>query len=223
MLDYQSITNLYTRIHRRIWKILFSSNFKSFGKNSRIMFPMKINRAKYIEIGDYVSIHDKAWLDALEVNGTPRLIIEDYTRIGHFSVISSMRYVRVGKNVLIADNVYVSDNLHGYEDITIPIMDQPIVFKSSVYIGDNSWVGQNVSIIGAKIGKHCVIGANSVVTSDIPDYCVAVGSPARVIKRYNFKTNEWQKTAKNGEFDEGETNQQGATPRIVLGDSPWDC
>ncbi|MCK4619283.1 MAG: hypothetical protein KAT52_05010 [Desulfobacterales bacterium] len=74
------------------------------------------------------------------------------------------------------------------------------MFKSSVYIGNNSWIGQNVTIIGVKIGKHCVIGANSVATKDIPDYCVAAGSPAIVKKRYNFETNEWQRVDKNGEF-----------------------
>lgn len=155
-----------------------------------------------MEIGDYVSIHNNAWLIALKNNHIPRLIIEDRTIIGHFSLISSLRYVHIGKNVLIADNVYISDNLHGYEDITRPIMSQPIVFKGNVRIGDDSWIGKNVSIIGAKIGKHCVIGANSVVTRDIPDYCVAVGSPARVIKRYNFETNEWERREENAGFGE---------------------
>ena len=50
---------------------------------------------------------------------------------------------------------------------------------------------------GVKVGEHCVIGANSVVTKDIPDYCVAVGMPARIIKRYNFKTNTWERTDSN--------------------------
>jgi acetyltransferase-like isoleucine patch superfamily enzyme len=92
----------------------------------------------------------------------------------------------------MAEKVYISDNIHAYKDVTKPIMHQPIVHKGNVYIGDNSWIGESVSIIGANIGKHCVIGANSVVTHDIPDYCVAVGSPAKVIKRYNFDINQWE-------------------------------
>ena len=58
-------------------------------------------------------------------------------------------------------------------------------------IGDDSWIGENVCIIGASIGRHCVIGANAVVTKEIPDYCVAVGNPARVIKRYDFEQKDW--------------------------------
>ena len=55
-------------------------------------------------------------------------------------------------------------------------------------------------IVGnVKIGKHCVIGANTVVTKDIPNYCVAVGSPAKVIKRYNFEIGEWESVKKQEE------------------------
>jgi acetyltransferase-like isoleucine patch superfamily enzyme len=125
---------------------------------------------------------------------TPRLVIEDGTRIGHFAHIASVNDVHIGKKVLIADRVYISDNLHSYHDIEVPIMDQPISFKGNVHIGDNSWIGENVSIIGARIGRHCVVGANSVVTRDIPDFCVAVGAPAKVIKKYDFKKKKWLKT-----------------------------
>lgn len=194
MLDYQSTMNLYSRIHKRIWAILFRSNFKHYGKSSRIAFPLKIQNAQYIEIGNHVSILNKAWLAASKVDeNNPRLLIEDYARIGHFSHIAAVREVHIGKNVLMADRVYVSDNLHAYEDIRRPIKSQPTIFKSRVYVGDDSWIGESVSIIGAKIGKHCVIGANSVVTKDIPDYCVAVGAPAQILKRYNFNNNSWER------------------------------
>ena len=62
----------------------------------------------------------------------------------------------------------------------------------NVEIGDGTWIGENVCIIGASIGKQCVIGANSVVLKDIPDYCVAVGLPAKVIKKYNFEASSQQ-------------------------------
>ncbi|HHQ4611724.1 MULTISPECIES: DapH/DapD/GlmU-related protein [Aeromonas] len=60
-------------------------------------------------------------------------------------------------------------------------------------IGDNVWIGEGVSIVGASIGRNSVVGANSVVTHDIPEYSVAVGSPARVIKQYNFEMKRWEK------------------------------
>ena len=72
-------------------------------------------------------------------------------------------------------------------------MHQPIKHIGDVEIGDGSWLGENVCILGASIGRNCIIGSNSVVTKDIPDYCIAIGSPAKIIKRYNLKTKEWQK------------------------------
>ena len=98
--------------------------------------------------------------------------------------------------MLIADKVYISDNMHGYEDISLPITRQPIRQCAPVVIGKESWLGENVCVIGASIGKHCVIGANSVVTKSIPDYCIAVGAPARVIKRFDFSNSSWVKLNK---------------------------
>jgi acetyltransferase-like isoleucine patch superfamily enzyme len=120
-------------------------------------------------------------------------VIGDGSCIGNFNHIYATKSIVIGKNVLTADKVYISDNLHGYEDISLPILHQPIKQIGTVIIGDGSWLGENVCVIGAKIGVNCVIGANSVVTKDIPDYCVAVGSPAKIIKRYCFEKQEWLK------------------------------
>jgi acetyltransferase-like isoleucine patch superfamily enzyme len=95
--------------------------------------------------------------------------------------------------VLTADKVYISDNQHTYDNPDIPIQNQPIKQCKTIIIKEGSWIGENVCIIGACIGKNSVIGANSFVTHDIPDYTIAVGAPARVIKKYNFKTRKWEK------------------------------
>ena len=81
--------------------------------------------------------------------------------------------------------MYITDCDHEYRDINVPVIDQGIAQRGQmVSIGEGSYIGINAVIVGnVKIGKHCVIGANSVVTKDVPDYCVAVGSPARVIKK----------------------------------------
>ena len=90
----------------------------------------------------------------------------------------------MGEKVLLSPNVYITDCDHEYRDLEVPVIDQGIVQRGqTVSIGDGSYIGINAVIVGnVKIGEHCVIGANSVVTKDVPDYCVAVGSPARVIK-----------------------------------------
>ena len=161
---------------------------------TKIISPLQLDGKKNIFIGQHVYVGYRAWLAAMPLTGeNAKLVIDDGTVIGHFAHIYATESIHIGKKVLIADRVYISDNLHGCENITQAIIDQPILQKRIVSIGEDSWIGENVCIIGASVGKHCVIGANAVVTKDIPDYCVAVGSPAKVIKRYNFENKTWER------------------------------
>lgn len=106
------------------------------------------------------------------------------SEIGERCRISIANSLEIGEKVLLSPNVYITDCDHEYRNIKIPVIDQGIVQRGQrVSIGEGSYIGINAVIVGnVKIGKHCVIGANSVVTKDVPDYCVAVGSPTRVIK-----------------------------------------
>ena len=107
------------------------------------------------------------------------------SEIGERCRISIANSLEIGKKVLFSPNIYITDCDHEYRNVNVPVIDQGIVQRGQgVSVGDGSYIGINAVIVGnVKIGKHCVIGANSVVTKDVPDYCVAVGCPARVIKR----------------------------------------
>ncbi len=171
------------------------------GRSSRLI-KTTIDGHSRIFIGSKVYINDKGWLACEPLTGeaNPKLIINDGTYIGRFCHIYATSKIEIGKKVLIADKVYISDNLHSYDNIDLPVIDQPIKQTNQVFIGDGAWLGENVCVIGASVGKHSVIGANAVVTKDIPDLCVAIGSPAIIIKRYNTETKQWQKTDKDGQF-----------------------
>jgi acetyltransferase-like isoleucine patch superfamily enzyme len=183
------------RIYYKLIAIfIYKWQFKSFGKKSKIIAPLRLDGKKNIEIGNSVYIANQSWLACVSLNGTrPLLKIGNHCAIGNFNHIYATKSIIIEDCVLIADKVYISDNLHGYENPNIPVIKQPIKQISDVIIGEGSWLGENVCIIGAKIGKHCVVGANSVVNKDIPDYTVAVGIPAKVIKKYNFETKQWAK------------------------------
>ncbi len=203
LLKYDNIykfQNLIYKIKTNLWYRLF---FEHIGKRSIILKPLRINNPQYIYLGNKVLINKYTWILTLKVNNKkPKLVIDDGAIIGHYNHITCIDDVYIGKNVLIADRVYISDNYHGYEDVKRPINFQEVKSKGSVYIGENTWIGDNVSIISAKIGKHCIIGANSVVNKDIPDYCVVVGAPAKIVKRYNESKNKWEKTDEKGQFIE---------------------
>jgi acetyltransferase-like isoleucine patch superfamily enzyme len=189
-------------LYARFFRLLNSRSFLFFGVKSNIIFPLNITGKKNISIGNNVNIGYKTWLAAVPLTGAEKceLIIGDGTNLGNFNHVYATRSIIIGNNVLTADKVYISDNLHSYEDITLPIMKQSIKQIENVIIGDGTWLGENVCVIGAKIGKNCVIGANSVVTKDIPDYSVAVGAPARVIKRYCVINKKWLLTDNKGVF-----------------------
>lgn len=168
--------------------------YKKLGFKSLIIRPLVIVGRKYISIHQRVIIKNHASIFALKNDDTdnPEIEIGIGCSLGYCNHIAAVKKVVLGNYILTANNVYISDNLHEYENIKIPIMHQPIRFKAEVAIGDGSWIGENACIIGAKIGKNCIIGANSVVTRDIPDYSVAAGVPAVVIKTYDTKKQSWQ-------------------------------
>lgn len=188
-------------VHRLIHlfcKIVFwvehARRFGTYKFSSTVLKSSKIQGHPYIHIEENVYVHSFSWLGAYKFGDhVPVLKIGSGTCLGNFNHISSISNVTIGKKVLTADHVYISDNNHQYIDPTLPIIDQSVVLAGEVVIGDGAWIGQNVSIIGASVGKNSVIGANSVVTRSIPDYCIAVGSPARVIKQYNFESKRWEK------------------------------
>jgi len=163
---------------------------------------LKIEHGENIRIGNRVLIGYKSWLAASPQTGAAscQLEIKDGCSIGNFNHIYATKSVIIHQNVLTADKVYISDNLHGYQDITLPILQQKIVQNGVVEIGDGCWIGENACILGVKIGRNSVVGANSVVTKDIPDYSVVVGAPAKIIKRYCSESGQWKKTKPNGDF-----------------------
>lgn len=131
-------------------------------------------------------------------HGNGHIYIGENVNIGMFSRLACINEIRIGNNVLTGSHIFISDYNHAYEDVTMPICKQgTTAAKDKVIIEDDSWIGTNVVICGnAHIGKHVVIGAGAFVNSDIPDYSVAVGNPARVIKKYNFDLKCWERVDK---------------------------
>ena len=175
-------------IIHKVFKLFFFLRyrhvFRTYGLHSKLEKPLKIVGGKRISIGDNVTIRSFAYLASAPLTGEePSLLIDDGAVLGHFNHIYCTKKIIIEKNVLTADKVYIADQSHSYTEVDVPINDQPIKQLKEVVIGEGSWLGENVCVIGCKIGKHCVVGANSVVNKDVPDYCVVAGAPAVIIKR----------------------------------------
>jgi acetyltransferase-like isoleucine patch superfamily enzyme len=176
-------------------QLYYKRFFGSFGANSKLIQPMRLRNVEGMHVGHNVLINKHAFLLTLRQTPgtTPRLTIGDGTTLGHMNHITCIDRVEIGEQVLTADRVYISDHSHRFDDPRVPIKHQSVVSKGPVKIGRGSWLGENVAVLSCTIGANCVIGANAVVLSDIPDYSVAVGSPARVVRRYNASTGIWEK------------------------------
>lgn len=166
-------------------------SFGSFGTGSIVCFPWStIFNEKYVHIGRDTMIGPDCSLSAGMVPGqrclTDRVVtIGDRCLIGKGSGIVGHFSIEIGDDVWTGHHVYITDQNHDYRDVDIPIGRQSMPEKP-VRIGSGSWIGfGSVILPGADIGEHVVIGANSVVAGVIPSYSVAVGSPARVIKRFD--------------------------------------
>lgn len=174
----------------RLWIKWFVNPFyHKKGKGARIRPRTRLDVVPWnkFELGEDSTIEDFSAIN----NGVGPVIIGDRTKIGLSNTIIGP--VTIGNDIRLAQNITLSGLNHNYEDINLPIHVQG-VSTAPITIGDGTWIGANVVVLaGVTIGKNCVIAAGSVVTKDIESYAVAVGNPARVLKKYNHETQAWEK------------------------------
>lgn len=172
---------------------------KIFYKNARLIRrPFYIRGKNSFDFKTGLTLGHACRFDLLG-DSEKRLSIGANCEIGDYVHIVAHDRVSLGDNVLIASKVFISDTSHGsYSGVN---QDSPLVkpndrklVTSPVQIDSDVWIGENVVILqGVKIGKGSIIGANSVVNKDVPEYSIVAGTPAKVIKQYNFEQELWQK------------------------------
>lgn len=163
--------------------------FKSIGRNFEIKRPHSIVGEQYMTIGDNFFSFQGLRMECIsEYHGgkyNPELKIGNDVKVHYNCHIGVINKVVIGNNVLIGSNVLITDHSHGQlEKTDIPFYQRMLLSKGPVIIGDNVWVGENACILpGVTIGEGSIVGANSVVTHNIPPYSLAVGSPAKIMKQ----------------------------------------
>ena len=182
--------NTFLSIYRIIYSSWISCEFKFFGKNSRILTMRSLVGGEFISIGDNTIIGTQAVITAWGTHGVykfcPTINIGKNVSIGNDCHITSINNIYIGDNVLMGMKVTITDNSHGtnkFEELTIAPVDRKLYSSGPIIIEDGVWIGDKVTILpNTRIGKNSIIGANAVVTEDIPSNSIAVGIPAKVIK-----------------------------------------
>ena len=164
---------------------------RSRGAGVCIDYTVDIAGARYIGIGDDSWIQRHVWLtvpliDLATVEDRCYLSIGRRVQIGRNSCIAAAHSIELADDVLVAPHVTIADHAHHYADRNRPIKDQGITDKGFVKIGRGAWIATGATILGHRgvtIGEHAVVGAHSVVTKDVPPYCVVAGNPAKIVKK----------------------------------------
>ncbi len=181
----------------KIYSKYIKSCFQEFGENSLIFPPNHIILPKFIKIGNNVTLLEYSWINLVEEwRGelySPNLIISDDSYLSFNLHISVAKKIYIGKKVGIGRGTLITDHIHDYKNPNIPIMENGLTKIKEIIIEDYVVIGNNCVIApGVRIGKNSFIAANSVVKDSIPPYSFVAGNPAKVIKKYNFKTQQWE-------------------------------
>lgn len=178
--------------------LMYKPFFGKFGMPSYIGKPVFIGNFKRIFIGKRVRIFPGARMEVMGNDAS--IVFEDNISIGQNLHIISASQLIIGKNTTIAENVFITNVEHNYQEIDVHIMEQNNIIAETK-IGKNCFIGYGAVIqAGTIFGKQCIVGANAVVRGHFPPYCVIVGVPARIVKRYDEANMEWRKTETDGRF-----------------------
>ncbi|MGK0448747.1 MAG: lipopolysaccharide O-acetyltransferase [Polaribacter sp.] len=202
MLDIKENIKKYS-LNEAIYLSYCFVRTKLIASNARLIrFPFKMRGHKHIKLGDHFTTGVGCRIDAFPAIGNEGicLTIGKDVSINDYVHIASVSSVTIGNQVLMGSKIYISDHDHGFygqdgkHDSPMTLPNKRKISYNPVVIKDNVWIGQSVSVLkGVTIGFGSIIGANSVVTKDIPPHCIAVGSPAQVIRTYDFESKLWKK------------------------------
>lgn len=180
-------------IYWLITKIMYGSRLK-VGRRAKFKLGGSVKNGKNICIGDDFYIGKDFLLATYSLSGKfGKISIGDNVVMQDRVRISSVESVVIGNNVLMGSDILITDNNHGMDAGSEKTYMYQKLSSKPVKIGYGCWIGEKCSILpGSIIGEKCIIGANSVVTGEIPAYTIAVGTPAKPIKKWNFELNSWE-------------------------------
>lgn len=174
-----------------------------------VRYPATVRGRRYLRLDKGLTTGRNCRIEIFKTLGgaDPILKIGKNVQLNDNVHICALKSVEIGDDVLMASNVYVSDNSHGvyagnghHSNPDSAPIDREYEMRP-VRIGNKVWIGEGVIILpGVEIGDGAVIGAHAVVNTGIPAACIAVGAPARIVKRFNPVTGKWKKTNTDGSF-----------------------
>lgn len=198
---WQRLSFLWAGLVTRFWH---GARLRSLGRGTIIQAPL-FWTPEYIEVGNDVLVWSGCRFEGIDLdtatsNTAPRIILGDGVSFQQYCHLTAARHVEIGARTSVLFGVMITDTDHRYDRIDQPPALQPLDIQPTV-IGEDCFIGARASIqAGTRLGRHCIVGTNAVVRGIFPDYCVIVGAPARIVKRYDAASGEWRRTTPDGRF-----------------------
>lgn len=189
------LKHLYSTVRSYLEIVKLQYRFRI--KGGTLDKPYRVLNSKYMQIGRNVKIRKDSRIECLPLfqgnKYNPQIIFGDGVHIGYNCTFLCTDLLQIDRDTILAGGCMISTENHGVNpESAVPYHAQPLT-SAPVHIGAGCWLGQNVCVLpGVTIGRRCIIGTNAVVNKDIPDYSIAVGVPARVVKTYNFNKHIWE-------------------------------
>ena len=187
------ISRLYT-----LW-LLWTFPFASVGDDFWAHYSCDLRRpmVSHMKFGRSVWLDRDVWLNipVTPDSDEPIILLDDGCKIGRRCMVSAKNRVHIGRDVIFGPSVLVTDHLHAFENVTVPITFQGITDGGTIRIEEGCWIGSGAAVVCSRgelvVGRNSVVGANSVVTRNVPPYSVVVGNPARVVKQFDPEKGVW--------------------------------
>ena len=203
-IDGLGLAPLGRKLGGALYTLYKAKDLGAFGRGSSIAPFCVFQGAQRIRLGAGTHLRAGCHLQAVDhyegagrkgegaTGAPPALIIGDGVLIGRYCHFTAVNRIEIGRNVLFGERIVVADHDHGFQDPDKPPRIQPLSAGSPVIIGDDCWIGDGAAILaGTTLGQHVVVGANAVVTGDVPDFTVVAGNPARAVSRYDAEARKW--------------------------------
>ena len=163
------------------WELMRREAFARWPLHGEVLGMLREGR---LEVGPQVLLEPDVWLTG---PAPARIRIGEGTFLNVGVMVAAVELVEIGSHCMLANGCFVTDGNHRFDDPEVPVPWQGFTSKGPTRIGDNVWLGAHVVVTsGVTIGERCVIGANSVVTEDVPPFSIAAGAPARVLRTIGY-------------------------------------
>lgn len=198
------ISALYAKFMRIRTQLLYGWRFGHIGRRTVIYQPLRLVNSQNVFLGDSVSLYKQARIETILKWGNeqyqPKIIIGNGVSFQQRLHLTCARHVEIKDDAVILADVCITDINHSYKDIMKNVLSQPLEVKATI-IGRCCFIGMGAKIMaGTQLGDNCIVGSNSVVSGVFPPFTVLVGTPAKMIKRYDFATHTWKRTDDKGAF-----------------------